>query len=327
MNDLKTTWLGIELENPLIAASSSLTNSVEGVKAMADAGAGAVVLKSLFEEQIEKETRELEEQIEPMWHAEAYDYVHNMGLELGSREYLGLIEASKQAVSIPVIASLNCVSATGWSDYARDLERAGADALEMNIAYLPGSPAMSGTEVEKRYFDIIRGVKSRVKIPVAVKIGPFFSSLPNFARELVKNGADGLVLFNRFFHVDIDIENLALVQGSPFSSKEEMGVPLRNISMLSGQTECDIAASTGVHAGEGVIKLILAGADAVEVCSALYQQGTGAIGEMLGDLSSWMKKNEFESIGEFRGRLNFSSSENHELWERLQYIETIKGQK
>ncbi len=324
MADLKTTYLGLSFKNPLLVASCSLSKSVDGIRKIADAGAGGAVIKSLFEEQIDRETRELEAQIGSSWHTEARDYVRNMGMELGPNAYLKLVEKARKAVSIPLIASLNCVTPRWWTEYACKLENAGADALELNIAYLPVDARKSGAEVESLYLDILDSVKGILKIPVAVKIGPHFSSLAHFSKSLAEHGAKALVLFNRFYQPDIDINGMKLSPGYTFSGPAEMALPLRWIALLSGRISCEFSATTGIHEGADIIKCLLAGARTVQVGSALYEKGLKHIRTMLGAVEAWMVQKNFTSVEGFRGLLS-KKGEAPELWERLQYIQALVG--
>jgi dihydroorotate dehydrogenase (fumarate) len=325
MADLKTIYMGIELRNPLIVASCSLVNSVEGVQRCADAGAGAVVLKSLFEEQIEADTKEIQKHVWLAGHTEAYDYVRQIGIQTGEQDYLNLVERAKKAVSIPVIASLNCITPEWWTDYAKKLENSGADGIELNMAILPSDPKHSSNEIEKIYYDILGGVSKDVKIPIAVKIGPYFTSLASVSRQLCGIGASALVLFNRFYQLDINVDKLTLVPGYHFSTPEEINMSLRWISLLSGRVDCDLSATTGVHDAVGVAKQLLAGATTVQVCSTLYKHGIGHLATILSNLESWMKKQHFESVPQFRGRLSQKDSEKPELYERLQYVKSLVG--
>jgi dihydroorotate dehydrogenase (fumarate) len=324
MADLSTKYMGLELKNPIIVASCGLVSTSEGVKRCADAGAGAVVLKSLFEEQIDMESRDLV--AEQSWlygHPEAFDYASGMSKELGPRDYLKLIESAKASVSIPVIASLNCISPKWWVDYAQQIELAGADGMELNTSIMPSDPDRKSSDVENLYLDVLQEVSSHVKIPIAVKVGPYFSSMANVALELSKRGAKALVLFNRFYQLDIDVENVKLKPGYRFSSPDEISLPLRWIALLSGRIGCDLAASTGVHDGLDVIKQILAGATAVQVCSALYLKGLKQVGSMLETVENWMSGHGHSSPEDFRGRLSQMESDKPELYERLQYIRAL----
>lgn len=325
MADLSTDYMGLKLRNPVLVASCSLTNTVEGVQRCADAGAGAVVLKSLFEEQIEADTKEIEKNVWLAGHTEAYDYVRKIGIEIGAQDYLSLVEKAKRSVSIPVIASLNCITPGWWTNYARRIENAGADAIELNIALLPSDPRHSSTEIENLYYDIVGSVKKSVRIPVAVKVGPYFTSMARVAIELCDRGAAALVFFNRFYQVDINIDKLNLVPGYRFSTPEEINLPLRWISLLADRIKCDLAATTGAHGAGGVVKQLLAGASAVQLCSALYLHGIGHISNVLSNIEAWMKKHHFESVAQFRGRLSQKDSDRPELYERLQYIRALVG--
>jgi dihydroorotate dehydrogenase (fumarate) len=325
MADLSTTYMGLALRNPLVVASCSLTKTVDGVRRCADAGAGAVVLKSLFEEQILADLHGNEVDATPLWHPEALDYVQRMGLELGPRSYLHLIGEAKRAVEIPVIASLHCVSPGLWSNYVRQIADAGADAIELNISAMPSDPKRDGAAVEKLYTDTVESVTHLAPIPVAVKIGPYFSSIARMASELWKRGAKALVLFNRFYQFDIDIERMELAPGYRLSSPQEMGLPLRWISLLSGRIACDFSASTGAHDATGAAKLILAGATTVQLCSTLYKNGIDRIGEIRDELEALMEKHGFASMNEMRGKLSQAESEVPELYERLQYIKALVG--
>jgi dihydroorotate dehydrogenase (fumarate) len=325
MADLSTNYMGLHLRNPLIVASSSLTKTIEGVERCANAGAGAVVLKSLFEEQIEADTQELEQNVWLAGHTEAYDYVRNMGIELGSRDYLTLIEAAKKRVTIPIIASLNCITPQWWTRYAQRIEIAGADALELNIAVLPSDPLRSDQEIEHLYFRILDEVKKSIRIPIAVKIGPYFTSMARMANELCNRGAGALVLFNRFYQLDINIDKLSLVPGYRLSSPEEMSMSLRWISLLTGRVTCDLTAATGVHDGVGVIKQLLAGASTVQICSTLFINGIEYIAKILGQVDMWMEKHKFANLDHIRGKLSQAASDRPEFYERLQYIKALVG--
>ncbi|HID55127.1 TPA: dihydroorotate dehydrogenase-like protein, partial [Candidatus Poribacteria bacterium] len=316
-------YMGLKLENPIIVASSRLSKDPDGIKRCADAGAGAVVLKSLFEEQIRAEM--IEPMDELLWHPEAFEYVERMGIETGPKEYLKLIEEAKSSVSIPIIASLNCISPRQWADYAKRIELAGADGIELNIALTTGDPNCLGRRIEEICFKIVEMVKERVEIPIAVKLGPHFSSISWTVKELAARGASAVVLFNRFYHLDIDIESMEVLPKLVLSSPHEMSLPLRWISLLWRRVNCDLAATTGVHDGEGVIKMLLAGATAVQVCSTLFLNGPERIGQMLREIRGWMERKNFSSISQFRGRLSQVWGEKPELYERVQYIRALIG--
>jgi len=326
MADLSTEYMGLKLKNPLIVASCSLSKQLDGIHRIADSGAGAVVLKSLFEEQIQKEmVEDIEQYIGPSWHYEAYDYVNKMGMELGPREYLKLIEEAKKSVSIPVIASLNCISTGWWKDYAKQIESAGADALEMNIAFLPDDIKKTSEEIEQIYYKVLEKVKGTIDIPIAVKIGPYFTSMAQFAFELGKRGASALVFFNRFYQFDIDIENMKVIGANYLSTSSEMNLPLRWIALLFGQVNCDLSATTGVHNGHSVIKLILAGAQSAQLCSVLYKKGVEYVSTILDETELWLDEHDVKSIADIRGKLSRQESAKPELYERLQYIKALVG--
>lgn len=325
MPDLSTEYMGLRLRNPVIVSSSSLTSTPDGVRRCADAGAGAVVLKSLFEEQIRSETRELEQYLWMADHPEAIDYVRNMGMILGPKEYLELISSAKESVKIPVIASLNCISSEWWSDYAIQIEKAGADALELNIAVMPSDPERRDEDIENLYFRILKEVRKSITLPISIKLGPYFTSMARMANELSKRGASALVLFNRFYRFDINIQKLEIVPGYRFSSPEEINTSLRWIALLSGRINCDLASSMGIHDGAGVIKELLAGATATYICSTLYLNGLKQIDTILAYVENWLKEHDFESIKQIKGKLSQMKSERPELYERLQYIKFLSG--
>jgi dihydroorotate dehydrogenase (fumarate) len=325
MADLTTRYMGLELTNPLVVASCSLTKSVDGVAKCADAGAGAVVLKSLFEEQIQAETAQMDEHLWLYGHTEAFEYVSKMAMPLGPRDYLKLIQGAKDKVSIPVIASLNCISPKWWADYAGQIAAAGADALELNISVMPSDPNRTSGEIEKIYMDIVASLKDAINIPVAVKLGPHFTSISRMAVSLAKQGVSALVLFNRFYQIDIDVDKVEITPGVRLSAPEEISLPLRWIALLSGRVKCDLAATTGVHDSAGFVKQLLAGATVVQVCSSLYTDGMEQVGKILSGTEAWMGEHGFGSVGDFRGKLSQAESEHPELYERLQYIKTFVG--
>ncbi|MFP4549033.1 MAG: dihydroorotate dehydrogenase-like protein [Fidelibacterota bacterium] len=323
--NLKTNYLGLELANPIIVSSCGLSKTIEGIKDIEKAGAGAVVLKSMFEEQIQAETNETTKYVGVDSHTEAYDYLRNYSNEYSVSAYLDLVEKAKREVAIPVIASLNCYSPEGWTDYAKKLEESGADALELNIGFLNSDINKNSQEVEALYFEMVKKVLKKVNIPVAVKLGPYFSSLAYFSSRLVTLGVRGLVLFNRFYRIDFDIDNFKYASGSPFSRPEEISLPLQWIASLSSSIRCDFSGSTGVHDGPGVVKMLLAGAHSVQVCSTLYKNKLDKIGEMKVYLSEWMENNNFTNIDSFRGKLSREESGEAEKLDRLQYIKALTG--
>lgn len=325
MKDLKTRYMGFELKNPLIVGSCGIVGNIEGVKKCYEAGAGAIVLKSLFEEQIFADRQEIEAYSLPSWHSEAFDYVQNVGMALGPNNYTRLIEDSKKHTDIPIIASLNCVSSKGWIKYARQIEDAGADGLEINMATINKGHLYDGLKVEEEFYSVVEQLKEAINIPIAIKIGPHFSSLTHFAQLLKGAGADAIVIFNRFYQFDIDIDDLSIVSGNKFSSPDEINLSLRWVAILSGVLKCDIAASRGIHDAGGVVKQLLAGAKAVQICSTLYINNLSIIDRMLKDISAWMENKKFDTIADFQGKLSQKASTKPELYHRLQYIKALVG--
>ncbi len=325
MVDLSTEYVGLSLKNPLIVASSSLVRSADDVKKWEDAGAGAVVMKSLFEEQIRMDADNLFGKSSGDRHAEGYDYIMNTQMEFGAAEYLNVIQNAKSQTQIPVIASVNCITAKGWTDYARKLQEAGADALELNLSVMPTDPALSSDDVEERILAIVSTVTGKTNIPVAVKIGPYFSAPAKIARDIVWRGAKALVLFNRFYQFDIDVNNIRLKPGNSLSTSSEINTTLRWIAILAGRIKAALSATTGFHNAEDVIKSLLAGADTVQLCSTLYKNGESKIKTILNDVEAYMKDQGFDSIHAFRGTLSQRYSENPESYERLQYIKALVG--
>lgn len=325
--NLSTRYLGLKLRNPIIVGSCRLTDSAEGVKKCAEAGAGAVVLKSLFEEQI---TAEIAEAVSASQSADAYgyaaDYISGYGAESAVGDYLRLVEASKKAVDIPVIPSVNCVTAKGWISFVRRVQNAGADALELNVWVNPSAPNRSLEDNEKVYLDVLAAVKAEVSIPVALKVGPFFSSLSSSLTRLGIRGADGLVLFNHFYQPDLDIEAFKVVAGPALTTAEDMGLPLRTIAQLAGNMPCDLCASSGVTSGESVVKMLLVGASAVQIVSAFYRGGVDQIGGMLADIGSWMERHQFEAIDRFRGKMQQEGWPDGAAYDRVQFMRrTLEG--
>jgi dihydroorotate dehydrogenase (fumarate) len=325
MADLKTKYLGIDLKNPVIVSSSSLTASADKIADCEKAGAGAVVLKSLFEEQIQADTAKMMDNIDAAQVSESFDYLTKTGNYHYIDEYLTLLQEAKSRVSIPVIASINCVSSGSWIDYAERLEKLGADALELNIFILPGDVTKAGEDIESVYIDVCRKVKKKINIPFSLKIGPHFSGLANMIKTLADEGTAGFVLFNRFYQPDVDIEKLKIVAAREFSASQEMALSLRWIALLSGEIEADFAAATGIHDGKSVIKQLLVGARAVQLCSVLYQNGVDYIQTILNVVAEWMDRRNFASIDEFRGMLCQEESDNPEEYERAQYVKALVG--
>lgn len=322
MSNLETTYLGIKLKNPLVAASSGLTSSVEKIVELEKAGIGAVVLKSIFEEQINNEvTSLLDKDVQNIGYPEAEDYIKGYLRDNTVRKHMELIEEVKKAVSIPVIASINCVSAEEWTTFAKDFQEAGADALELNIFYLPTDRNEKPGAVEQLYLNVLQKVKSEVTIPVSVKFGVYHSNILGMADKLKANGAAGIVMFNRFYEPDINLETLEMVSSEVFSSPADIRRSLRWVGLVSSAVpKLEIAASTGIHDGSAVIKQLLAGAQVAQLCSTLYQNGSGVVSEMITEISEFMKKWNFKKIDDFRGRLSYKNIQNPMLYERSQFM-------
>jgi dihydroorotate dehydrogenase (fumarate) len=326
MADLHTKYMGLSLRNPIIVGSSGLTNSVDKIVELEKLGAGAVVLKSLFEEQIHHQVKISVEQSESLYaYPEAEDYIGNYTRETSVSEYLELIRNCKSSVSIPVIASINCVSPSEWMTFARKIQEAGADALELNIFILPSDPKRNAEQNEQAYFEIAMAIVKQINIPVALKISHYFSGLTNTFLKLSWTGIKGMVMFNRFYSPDIDIDNFELNSTHVLSSPDEIYTTLRWVALLSDKLHCDIAASTGVHDGAGVIKQLLAGAKAVQITSCLYKNGTGVLPEMLKFIENWMDKHEFKTTDEFIGKMSFKQAENPAALERVQFMKHFAG--
>ena len=326
MTDLSTTYLGLELKNPLVASASPLSKKVENAKKLEEAGVSAIVMYSLFEEQIIHESLELDHYLTRGTHAfaEAMTYLPDLGTyNIGPEKYVGHISALKKAVSIPVIASLNGVSKGGWVRYARLMQDAGADALELNMYYLPADPGLTGQELEDNYVDLVTEVKSAISIPLAVKLSPFITSLPNFARRLVIAGADGLVLFNRFYQPDFDLEELEVVRTLELSDSRDLLLPLRWISILYGKIDADLALTSGVHTAQDVLKSMMAGARVAMMTSAILQDGYEVIPSILTDLQAWMETYEYQSIKQMQGSMSQQSVAEPAAFERSNYIRIL----
>jgi len=325
MADLSTSYMGINLKNPIITASSSLTSTLEGVKKCEDAGAGAVVLKSLFEEQITLDKNRMIGDMNFDAYTDAYDFFNAAGTDHYLDEYLGLVEDAKESLSIPVIASVNCVSPGQWTDYAERFENIGADALELNMFILPSNIETSGQKIEETYLKILDDVKKNINIPVSIKIGYHFSGMGNFINTAAKHGAQGIVLFNRFYKSDIDIENMTLKASPIISEPSEIYLSLQWISLLSGEVSADFSSATGIHDSEGAIKHLLAGAKSVQLCSTLMKNGLGRISDINTGIGTWMDKKGYTKISEFNGKLNRENSSHPEAYERSQFIKSVVG--
>jgi dihydroorotate dehydrogenase (fumarate) len=337
MIDLSCRYLGLQLRNPLIVGSSGLTSSLENLKKIAHMGAGAVVLKSIFEEQIKFETEELIQSENPQmkswneafqgivsktefYYDEAFDYLVNYAKEHTLNKYLTLISGAKNAIDIPVIASINCSTQYDWQYFAKRIQEAGADALELNVYLLPSDFEKNGDDNEKVYFDIIQEVKKYVTIPVSLKVGFYFSGLARSILRLSETGIAGLTLFNRPYNPDIDIEHLRVNASNMFSNDSEYSHTLRWIALLSGRLKCDIAASTGIHNHETVIKQILAGADAVQMVSVFYKHHFEVLPQIISGVGSWMERHKFNTISNFKGLLSQKKADNPAAYERVQFL-------
>ncbi len=325
MADLSTKYLGLTIRNPIVVGSSGLTNSVEDIVKLEQNGAGAIVLKSIFEEQImlEAEWRMKKAEEDGLLYteySETLDYIdiHIKEKELGS--YLDLIREAKKRVMIPIIASVNAISSLEWVSFAQQIEQAGADALELNAFVMPFGFEKTCTDNEQTYFNIVKKVKSLVNIPVSMKISPYFSNLGNVILKLEENGADGVVMFNRFASPDIDIDKLKVTSADVLSTPPEMSNTLRWVAIMANRVKMDLAASTGVHDGEAVIKQILAGAKVTQVTSAIYKHGPEYISTIINFLSDWMDDKGFHYVNQFCGKLSQAASDNPEVYERMQFM-------
>jgi dihydroorotate dehydrogenase (fumarate) len=342
MTDLSTTYLGLKLKNPLIAGSCGLTNSTHNIKDIAEKGVGAVVVKSIFEEQINVDTERVikneEGEIKMLTRAsdkglgrrvhdydEAYSYIYDFARKNTLDRYLSFVHESKKAIDIPLIASINCVSNSDWHSFAKKIEDAGADALELNIYILPSDWRRSGGDNENIYLDIIREVRNYVNIPVSVKIGYYFSALAQSVKNISESGIKGIVLFNRPYNTDFDVEKMEVSHGPIYSGVDEYNHTLRWISILSEHVGCDLSASTGIHTWEAFVKQILAGATTVQIASALYREGFGVIPAILTGTADWMKRHDFENVDAFRGKFSKSKLENPAAIERVQFMKLYSG--
>ena len=326
MADLSVDYMGFKLKNPIIVGSSGLSKNSGGIQKIQAAGAGAVVLKTLFEVGIERESDIIEEGYQhPDVHTEAHDLVHTMNYEHAMSSYIDLIKGAKSDTEIPIIASINCYKPEKWIEYAERVEAAGADGIELNLSYFSNSTEEVAQTVEDAQVEILKSVIANTKLPVAVKIGPYYSSMANFVQRLSFNGAKAVIMFNRFYKVDIDLEKFEFVSGERFSRPVEMSTALRWVGLLSGKIDTQLVGSTGIKSGEDIIKMTLAGAVAVQVASAFYENGISHIGKLLNELNEWLDKQGFEDINLIRGRLNQEKLKHQKFWSRHQYIKTITG--
>ncbi|MGH2660853.1 MAG: dihydroorotate dehydrogenase-like protein [Actinomycetota bacterium] len=324
--DLRTRYLGLELANPVVPSASTLSSRIDTLKRLQDAGAAAVVMQSLFEEQIEHEEIEIDRMLEAGAHSfpEAITYVPELeDYNIGPDAYVRHLEQTKEELEIPVIGSLNGASKGGWVRHAKLIRDAGADALELNIYYVAADPNLTSPEVEQRYIDLVAAVRSSVEIPLAVKVGPFFSSMPNMARRLVEAGADGLVLFNRFLQPDIDLETLGVDPTLHLSTSEELRLPLRWIAILRGRVDASLAATTGVHTWEDAMKLILAGADVTMMASALFKHGPEHLRTVVDGIRTWLDEHEYASVEQAKGSVSQAACPDPVAFERSNYMRAL----
>jgi dihydroorotate dehydrogenase (fumarate) len=329
--DLRTTYMGLNLRNPLVvSASQPLSDEIGKIRKMEDAGAAAVVLYSLFEEQLRLETYELDHHLTAGTNSfpEALTYFPEpQHFLLGPEEYLAHIQKAKEAVDIPVIASLNGSTLGGWTEFAKRIEQAGADALELNIYYIPTDTNLSGAAVEQTYVDILKAVKSVVKIPVAVKLSAFFSNLANLAKRLDDAGANALVLFNRFYQPDLDLDNLEVQPSVLLSTPQALRLPLRWIAILHGRIRADLAATSGVHTARDVLKMLMAGANVTEMCSVLLAKGIGHLADIERELRDWMEEHWYDSVQQLHGSMSQMKCPDPSAFERAQYMRALTNYK
>jgi dihydroorotate dehydrogenase (fumarate) len=325
MVDLSAEYLGFPLKNPILISSSTLVQNMDGIRQAEAAGAGAIVLRSLFEElirdQIDQEGHHVYSD-----HPEEYDYIlSELELQYGPRNYLDLIQQAKSECQIPIIASINCTTPKWWISYAKQIEAVGADAIELNLSLMPINPAKTSLDIEQEFLDVIRTARENINLPLAVKLGPFFTGFSRFTNEICGTGIDALVLFNRFYQFDIDINSCAIKGANWYSSSDEMSLSLRWISILFNHVNCALAATTGIHNAADVIKQILAGAAVVEIASTIYLNGFEVINQILTEIKEWMNKKNYQTLTDFRGKLSLSHQKDPEIYERLQYIKALTG--
>jgi dihydroorotate dehydrogenase (fumarate) len=328
--DLSTRYLGINLRTPLVPSASPLSKDIEGIKRLEDAGAGAVVLHSLFEEQVKSELDEVQARM--MYGSESFAeavtyFPEPTEFVTGPEEYLNKIRKAKESVRIPVIASLNGSEIGGWVEYAKKIQQAGADALELNIYFIPTEMDRTGVEVEQTYVDIVKAVRSAVHIPLALKLSPFFSNMANMARILDRLGVNGLVLFNRFYQPDVDLETLEVRTNIQLSTAHDMRLPLRWIAILYGRVKADLAATGGIYSAEDAIKMLMVGADVTMLCSVLLKNGPESIRKIETDMCNWLSEHDYQSVQQLRGSMSQKNCADPASFERAQYMRAIMGRK
>jgi dihydroorotate dehydrogenase (fumarate) len=328
MTDLSTTYLGLKLKNPLIAGASTLSKKTDAVRRLEDAGAAAVVMYSLFEEQITHESMELNNALNKSSDvsAEAATYFYDIeGYEIGPDPYLDHIVRLKEAVSIPIIASLNGNSLGGWVKYAEKMEKAGADALELNPYYVQADEKIDGKQAEDMQIEVIRAVRATIHIPLAVKLSPYYTSLPGFVNRVVEAGANGLVLFNRFYQPDLDIENMEVVPHLQLSTSADLRLPLRWVAILYGRAQTDLALSGGVHTAEDMVKALMAGANVTQIASELIAKGIPRVSDLLTDIEKWMEKHEYLSVSGMQGSMSQKAVSDPSSFERANYMKALQS--
>jgi dihydroorotate dehydrogenase (fumarate) len=328
MVDLNTSYLGLSLKNPVIASASPITKKLDGFRKLEDAGASAVVMYSLFEEQIVHESLALDHFLNrgTDTFAESLTYFPDLQhYNVGPDEYLEMIRKAKAAVNIPIIGSLNGVSTGGWIDYAKRIEQAGADALELNVYYVATDINLTSQELEQNYVDLVKDIRSQISIPLAVKLSPFFTALPNLANRLVQAGANGLVLFNRFIQPDLDIETLEVTPNLILSNSNELRLPLRWVAILYGRVQADLALTTGVHTAQDVLKSVMAGASGTMLASSLLTHGIKRISEILNDMQMWMDTFEYQSIQQMKGSMSQRAVAEPAAFERANYMKALSS--
>ncbi len=328
MVDLSTKYLGLNLRTPLVASASPLSNTLDGIRRLEDAGASAVVMYSLFEEQIRHDTAELEARLTAGTEsfAESVTYLPQPSeFNAGPEEYLRQIRQAKDAVKVPIIGSINGATVGGWIDYAKLIEQAGADAVECNIYKIASAPDVSSVQIEQTYIDIVKAIKATVKIPVAIKVGPYFSNMSFMAKQLDEAGADGLTLFNRFYQPDINLETLEIEPNVLLSTPQALRLPLAWIGILYGRLKASLAGTSGVHSAEDAVKLIMVGANVTELCSTLLRNGVSHLRYIEQGLSDWMEKHEYESVQQMKGSMSQLRCSDPAAYERVQYMRGISN--
>lgn len=328
MIDLSTTYLGLKLKNPIVASSSPLTQKPETAHELESAGASAIIMHSLFEEQIINESLKLHSDLVrgTESYAEALSYLPEYGqYSIGPEKYIETLQSVKRAVNVPVFGSLNGISTGGWIEYAQKIQDAGADALELNIYNLPTDLDLTAGELEDNYVTLVGDVRKRVQIPIAIKLSPFFTALPNFARRLASAGANGLVLFNRFYQPDFDLESLEVTPNLVLSTSVEMRMPLRWIAILYGRVQVDFAMTGGVHTGQDVVKAMMAGASVTTIASELLHNGAGRVAGMLNEMTEWMDSHEYVSVAQMKGSMAQKSVADPSSFERVNYMKVLSS--